>query len=696
MLDSECKVIIFSTKERSICATIRTETQIQRLWPNFIGNKAVCIDKGGKAFLLNFFSERETQIEGFTPQLSKVIWDTSDPNLFIGCSSDTAYTFIHNKNYYKGDSCSIVYELLSLQDVETANDPSFTSFDGVEPIFIQGGSIVCLTKSNGIQTGWLGTHSSFANFNGSPDDQDTNLRYFFQNLMIGKFENALAASSIVPEEDRSGAYLALANMALKNMNVLVAKKANQLAGNISMVYTLDSMLGLEEKRVLQGFISMIFCDYQTSQEYLMTSSMPELGLDLRCDTKEWSIALNLAEQMAPDRVPYIRRRFAEDQEKQGQHSQALKNFQASTIDESKLTSKAKDKAKHHNMLCQAGIARTSIRTDNPTKGFDIGQDLNDKDLVWDIASALEEVKSTAEAAELYEKAEDYEKAAVLYIASKNFKKAETLIDKLHTPKVLASLAKMKETEGKFKDAETAYVRAKDWESVIKLNLTKLNDYKKAVKIFEEKSPTQACANILAEYCEGKGMRGETIKFMVLAGKHNDAFSKAQVFQEMEMYANSVEDLNEKEALKIAQYYEGVSKFKLAGTYYEKAGKYSNALDCYMQAGDEALDQAIDCVSKSQNESLFFKMLDFLEGDDTHDPKDPKYAFKLYLMFGKIEEASKIAIAIVKSEMEEGNYKEAHKILIYMLTEILERKAKISFELIQKTIIIHSYTLVDSV
>jgi hypothetical protein len=117
------------------------------------------------------------------------------------------------------------------------------------------------------------------------------------------------------------------------------------------------------------------------------------------------------------------------------------------------------------------------------------------------------------------------------------------------------------------------------------------------------------------------------------------------------------------------------------------------MDCYVSAGDETIDQAIDCVSKSQNETLFFKMLDYLEGDDTHDPKDPKYAFKLYLTFGKIEEASKIAIAIVKSEMEEGNYKEAHRILIYMLTEILERKAKISFELIQKTIIIHSYTLV---
>lgn len=79
----------------------------------------------------------------------------------------------------------------------------------------------------------------------------------------------------------------------------------------------------------------------------------------------------------------------------------------------------------------------------------------------------------------------------------------------------------------------------------------------------------------------------------------------------------------------------------------------------------------------------------------YDPltKEPKYAFKLYLTFGKIDEASKIAIAMVKSEAEEGKYKEAHKLLVSMLTEILERKAKISFELVQKIVLIHSQTLV---
>jgi WD repeat-containing protein 19 len=694
MLDADNKITMYSPKDKAICSQFKPASQIQRMWPNYIGNKAVCIDKSGKGFLLNFVWESQAEIQGFSPQLNKVIWDSTDPNMFIGCSSDTAYTFIHNKNYYTGESCSAVYELLSLEDVDTTKDLSTTSFDGVEPVFINGGSVVCLTKSNSIQTAWLGSHSSYGTYSSNPSDPDTNLRYFFQNLMLCKFENALSASTIIPEDDKQAAFNTLAQVSLKNMNILVAKKAYQMAGNISMVYTLDSMLGIEEKKILQGFISMIFCDYQLAQESLLSSSKPELGLDLRCDTKEWSIALNLAENMAPERVPLIRRRCAEDQEKQGQFAQALKNYQASVIDESKLSTSQKEKYKQHNILCQAGIARTSIRTDNITRGYEIGQDLNDKELIGEIATSCEEAKAYEEAADLYERAEDFEKAASLYIATKNFKKAESLIDKLSSAKVLASLAKMKETEGKFKEAENAFLRAKDWENVLRLNLTKLNDYDKAVRIFKEKAPTQACANILADYCEGKGMKGDTIKFMVLAGKQNDAFAKAQVYQEMETYANSLEEMTEKEALKIAQYFEGVNKFKQAATYYEKAGKFTNSLDCFIQSGDENLDAAIECVARSQNDTLFFKMLDYLEGDDHNDPKDPKYAFKLYLTFGKIEEASKIAIAMVKSEMEEGKYKEAHKIVINMLTEILDRKAKISYDLIQKTIVIHSYTLVD--
>ena len=116
-----------------------------------MGNKAACIDKNGKGILINFVSEKETDIVGFSPQLGKVIWDTADPNLFMGCSTDSAFTFMHNKNYYNGEQCSVVYELLSIDDAESPNkDMSFTSLDGVEPVFLTSGNVIYLTKSNAV------------------------------------------------------------------------------------------------------------------------------------------------------------------------------------------------------------------------------------------------------------------------------------------------------------------------------------------------------------------------------------------------------------------------------------------------------------------------------------------------------------------------------------------------------------------
>lgn len=91
-----------------------------------------------------------------------------------------------------------------------------------------------------------------------------------------------------------------------------------------------------------------------------------------------------------------------------------------------------------------------------------------------------------------------------------------------------------------------------------------------MRLYKEKSPTQPCAELLATYCDTTGKRKEAIKFLVLAGKHNEAFNKAQVYQEMESYADSLEEVTEAEALKIAQYFEGINNHHNAAKYYELA------------------------------------------------------------------------------------------------------------------------------
>jgi len=46
-----------------------------------------------------------------------------------------------------------------------------------------------------------------------------------------------------------------------------------------------------------------------------------------------------------------------------------------------------------------------------------------------------------------------------------------LISKIKSPKLLGLLAKTKESEGNYKEAEAAYESAEDWINVIRLNVT---------------------------------------------------------------------------------------------------------------------------------------------------------------------------------------------------------------------------------
>jgi len=67
------------------------------------------------------------------------------------------------------------------------------------------------------------------------------------------------------------------------------------------------------------------------------------------------------------------------------------------------------------------------------------------------------------------------------------------MSKINSAQLLNQLAKMKESEGKFREAEEAYERAENWLSVIKINLNNLDNYPKAENILRDKYPTETAA-----------------------------------------------------------------------------------------------------------------------------------------------------------------------------------------------------------
>lgn len=115
----------------------------------------------------------------------------------------------------------------------------------------------------------------------------------------------------------------------------------------------------------------------------------------------------------------------------------------------------------------------------------------------------------------------------------------------------------------------------------------------------------------------------------------------------------------------------------------------------MQCGDREIDAAIDVVGKSQNESLTHQLIDFLVGEKDGVPKDPNYIYRLYLALKKYDEAAKTALIIARQEQDLGNYALAHSVVVETIRQLEDAGMKVSLQLRQNFVLLHSYILVKS-
>ncbi len=298
----------------------------------------------------------------------------------------------------------------------------------------------------------------------------------------------------------------------------------------------------------------------------------------------------------------------------------------------------------HNTQCYAGISRCAFRLGDTTRGISLAQDLGDKNLILEIAGLCENLSFPLEAAKLYEQTNMFEKAATIFIQMKHFKSAEALIDKIKSPKLLQQLARMKEAEKLYKDAESAYELAGDWESVIRINLKYLDNPIKARDILLLRCKTENAALMMSDYYESKGKKKETIEYKLIAKRYEEAFTIAQSYNEMDTYAEFFmkDSKNIEEFKKIAHYYEGKNMFGKSGLFYEKSGNYQKALRMYIKGmNDEYLEKAVEMVGTVKDNLLINELIDYFLTSSFEN--GPHYLTKLYVLLGNYKQACEIAI-----------------------------------------------------
>ena len=71
---------------------------------------------------------------------------------------------------------------------------------------------------------------------------------------------------------------------------------------------------------------------------------------------------------------------------------------------------------------------------------------------------------------LFEKCHNYDRAAMAYIKLRNWQKVGDILPKVSSNKIHLQYAVAKENEGRYDEAVGAYYTAKDFDSVIRLQL----------------------------------------------------------------------------------------------------------------------------------------------------------------------------------------------------------------------------------
>ncbi|XP_076236024.1 intraflagellar transport protein Oseg6 isoform X2 [Calliopsis andreniformis] len=633
-------IIYFCLEVFNQCSEHVHNNGIKEIYLDANGTQLCFIDNKSDAYVYNPVQEIVLQIPDCPDCIEGILWDQNilERNTFAIYNKNIVITYTFVKYFIEG---------AKIVKINTTKLPSDTL-----PLLIYSGELILSSASNKLIQITLSSHEDLGNI-----VESKKMKEVLENqILCRRFQQAWITCEKINEKE---SWLKLGESAIANLNIDFAMQVYRHIDDASTVWTLQNMENVDELPLLCGHACILLGDYNQAEKYFLQSSEPVQALYLRRDLMQWEQALNLAQKLKADEIPYIAREYAQQLEFTGNYPKALTNYERGLVDATNL-SNANLYNPHHRNLCLAGIARMSIRCGDSRKGVSIAMDNeSSRQLRKECAEILESMKQFNEAALLYEKAEYFDKAASAYIKLKNWQKVGQLLPQISSAKINIQYAKAKEAEGKYEEAAKAYETAKDYENIIRINLEYLNNPARSVEIVQQTKSIEG-AKMVAKYFQKMNDFNSAIKFLILSNCHDEAFQLANQHGKMELYGeiliNTIDDDNpRKEDFKsLAMHFESQKNNLLAGKYYSYAKEYQKALRHLLKAAqlitdeNEVLTLAIDTVASSKDDKLANQLIDFLLGGDGL-PKDPKYLFRLYMARKQYKEAAKTAIIIANEE-----------------------------------------------
>jgi WD repeat-containing protein 19 len=541
------------------------------VFPNTTGTRVCMIDQTNAGYLYNPVNDNVIPIDGFPIGAELVLWDTKDLGIFavIDMSTLTAFTYIYLAQSVKGPRVKKISE--------TTLPFGFTG------ILLHEGVVYGQKGSGDIAQIVLESHEALRLKGGRRTDEKLKqcLRIA---LNLCKFD---VAWNLAEEVNTVPAWEAFGNKALEILDIETALLVYQHLRKADKVLALAELQHVDDTNTLAGHICMLNGNYKQAQSLFLDSSHPQLALTMRRDLLDWEQALTLAQNLDKKEVPFICREHAAQLEVMGEYQESLEMFQRA---KKEVTAGGfvydEDVMRNHRRPETGGIARNTLRLSDLLEGVPMAMRSKDKQLMSECAGILFQMKQYGDAAEMYVAAEKFEKAAAIYLQTKKFSKVAPLMAKITTPKLHAKYAKAKEHERDYKAAAESYERAKDIDSVIRLNLQHLDNPEKAFTLVREHSSSEG-ASMVAQYCQRTGHFQSAIEFLLLAKRSEEAFKMAVDHKQMDKYALALgEEGAPKDYMDIAHYYETQKEWGMAGKFYGVCGEYEKAVQYYLKCGEE--------------------------------------------------------------------------------------------------------------
>jgi WD repeat-containing protein 19 len=479
---------------------LRLDNPIKKIYPNTNGTRIIVIDGANQVFLYNPVNgtsqgtqKAVTRFESTPNIISNVLWDLEEKNIVMLYDNNAIHTYIYIQISTEGS------KLLKLGPVTVSNIGEIAMkpdkvdiLSGNVPILSSNGVLTCQTSGGNISTivhpffdkmnakSRLDRDSKSSKSSRFADDRDRTekerddkveyerkMNYFCQCLALHKLEKAW---ELAIELDKRSFFLALSHKAMESLNVELACRVYNQLGDAGMVMALRKSQLIEDKNLLAGHISLLFCEYQHAQDLFLSSSRPITALEMRKDLMQWDQALKLAQVLSQQQIPEICIQYAQQLEARDEIDSALKMYEEAL---SALDNDGNRVCPDHLVPpAMMGIARCNLRLGNVRQGIRMANELDDKLLFTECGNILEIQKQYSEAASMFVKGLQYEKAALIYTKYliKNDKgrisEATVIMEKVDNDALNSAFGKACVGAGRFEDALKAYTRANDYEKVI--------------------------------------------------------------------------------------------------------------------------------------------------------------------------------------------------------------------------------------